>query len=170
MVWNRSGALDLATLSTAFGQHLSENGEPVRWQQLRLSVKENDPFPDFVFKRQDGTSIPLRRLFGQSMLINFWTSWSEPCLGVLRQLQIIENQSTSRDLIILAINDGEDPQIASRFFQQNKLTLNLITDSDRQISKSCGVNCWPTTVLLDRTGRVQQIQFGISQQSLNRSL
>jgi thiol-disulfide isomerase/thioredoxin len=160
VVWQRTGPLDRDALSAAFRSHLSGQGEPVRWEQLRLRLKEGDDFPDLVIKRPRGGSIPLRRLFGSPMLVNFWTSWSAPCLELLQQLQILQNRSTG--LIILTVNDGEDPQAASKFFVRHNLTLNLVPDPDRRLSKLCGVNCWPTTVMLaNEFGRVQQIHYGL---------
>jgi len=160
VVWHQTGSLNLATLSAAIKQFLSATGETVRWQQLQLRLKVGDDFPDFRMNQRDGAPFPFRRLFGRPMLINFWTSWSAPCLEVLQQLQIMQNQSTG--FTILTVNDGEDPQIAEKLFARNNITLNLVTDPDRRISKLCGVSCWPTTVILSSEfGRVQQIYYGL---------
>jgi len=160
IVWQQIGSLNLATLSAALKQNLSENSEPVRWQQLQLRLKKGDKFPDFLIKSRGGDLLPLRRLFGPPMWISFWTSWSAPCLKVLQQLQIMQNKSRGSGIRILAINDGEDPERATKFFTLHNLTLNLFVDQDRRISKLCGVSCWPTTVLL-KFGLVQQIYYGV---------
>jgi hypothetical protein len=62
----------------------------------------------------------------------------------------------------MAMNDGEDPQRAQAFFNENKFTFIFVPDINRRISALFGVGCWPTTVSVDEKGLVDHIQFGVA--------
>ena len=161
VVWQHIGRLQAAGLAEAFNKHLISGGR-LLWQQLRLAVQPGEPAPDFLFEYTPGRELALRRLRGRPVLLHFWTSWSKPHLKELHHLQKLYNKSTERRLTILAINDGENPKQAQEVFSRNGFTFHLITDTNRQISQLYGVNCWPTTVLLDENGFVKSIQLGLT--------
>jgi peroxiredoxin len=161
IAWQHIGQLDKASLGAALNKYLVK-GDPVRWRQIRLKVQEGNPAPDFLFNFLKGHQMALRTLRGQPVIITFWTSWSKPSLTELRRLQKLHEQFGKQGLLILAINDGEDPQRAQGIFEQNKFTFNFVADADRRISRLFGVSCWPTTVKIDKYGIVRQIQFGVT--------
>lgn len=160
-VWHQVGRLDAASLKAAFNEHLVAGG-PLRWRQLHLKVRDGEPAPDFIFEYLKGRRIALRTLRGRPRLLNFWKSWSAPCLVELRYLQKLHNRFAREGLVILAINDGEDPQRAREIFEENAFTFGFVTDPDRHIAELYGVNCWPTTISINEKGVVRRIQFGVT--------
>ena len=160
-VWQQAGRLDAATFIAALDEHLVAGG-PLRWQQLRLKVRVGQPAPDFIFEYLQGRQIALRRLRRRPVLLNFWKSWSAPCLAELRHLQKLHDRFAREGWVILAINDEEDPQRAQEVFEENGFTFTSVADADRQITELYGVNCWPTTVSLNEKKIVRHIQFGVT--------
>jgi len=161
IAWQYTGQLHEAKLRAAFDQYLIPGGR-VLAQQLRLTVQMDEPAPDFLFEYVPGREIALRRLGGRRVVLAFWTSWSKASLEELRNLERLQDTASQRDLVILAINDGESPEYAREVFKENGFTSQLVTDPNRQISQLYGVNCWPTTVSINQDGLVSGIQFGLT--------
>jgi peroxiredoxin len=168
-VWQHAGLLDVATLRAAFDQHLTPSG-PLRHLQFALSVRVDGPAPDFLFPYAANRRMALRTLRGRRVVVSFWTSWSEPSLAELSQLQKLGGQGDQPPPVVLAVNDGEEPQFAEKFLRQAGLSLPFVPDPDRRIAKAFGVSCWPTTVTIDEQGIVRRIQFGISPAAKAQSL
>lgn len=161
IAWQHTGQLDEAELTAAFDQYLVPGGRLLS-EQLRLAAQVDESAPDFLFEYVPGREIALRRLSGRRALLTFWTSWSKASLEELRNLEKLQDTASQRDLVILAINDGENPEYAREVFKENGFTSQLVTDPNRQISQLYGVNCWPTTVSINEDGLVSGIQFGLT--------
>jgi len=159
IVWRHTGDPDHATLSKALTENLSPGGR-LTSQQLNPIVQQGAPAPDFLFEYVQDRCIPLRRFAGREMVLAFWTSWSQPSLKQLQYLQTLQGQRTGQSPIVLAINDGENPAHARSVFKENKFTSVLVPDDNRQISRSYGICCWPTTVTIDTMGVVSHVQLG----------
>jgi peroxiredoxin len=161
VAWQHEGRLDARSLTAAFDQHLV-GGVRTIWQPQRLTVAAGEPAPDFLFDYGQDQQMPLRRLHGREVLLSFWTSWSAPSLAELHHLQELRHHTDGPGPLILAINDGEEPQRAAEILGAQGLTLTLVFDPHRRISQRYGVNCWPTTVSITPEGLVRSVQFGIT--------
>ena len=60
------------------------------------------------------TCLALDRLRGQQVLLNFWQSWSAPCLRELRRLQRLHEESSKHGLVIMARQRRGDAYRAGR--------------------------------------------------------
>lgn len=61
----------------------------------------------------------------------------------------------------MCVNDGEDPEVATKALQRAGIDLHLVPDPDRRISRAYGISCWPTVVHVDRAGRIADVRFGL---------
>jgi peroxiredoxin len=163
-VWKQEGKLEGSRLAAALDEHLVPAPAP-RSMLLRLTVQPGERAPDGAFQDDQGDRVTLRRLRGQSVLLNFWKSWSAPCIRELRRLQTLQAkgiQDTGRAPVIIAVNGGDDRAVLAEVRRQNNLTFSLVPDPDRSIGALYGVQCWPTTVSINQEGFVDGIQFGLS--------
>ncbi len=161
LVWQHLGSLDAAALAAALDQHLISGARP-KPRLLRLAVQPGDRALDFLFEYAHGERIALRRLRGERVLLTFWQSWSAPCLAELRRLQSLHARGDRRGPVILAVNDGEDPQRLDEVRRAHDLTLTLVPDPHRRIARRYGVTCWPTTISISENGLVDGVQFGVT--------
>lgn len=161
IVWQQVGLLEAVSLIAALDEHLVA-GRPLRWQQLSLKVRVGEPAPDFLFEYLNLRRIALRHLRRRRVLLNFWKSWSTPCLAELHHLQSVHDRFAREGLVILAVNSGEDPQRARQVFKENGFTFAFVPDADGEIAKLYGVSCWPTTVSLTEKGVIKDICFGVT--------
>ena len=159
LLWQHQGVLDKPTLAAACKKFLVPAG-PVASRMLNLNLRIGRPAPNFVFELAPGRGLTLRKLAGAPVNLVFWRCSSAPSIEALRELQKPAGKSAARSPIVLAINDGDAPELAKRIVAENKLTATLVVDPQRSISLAYGVGIWPTIVSLDAYGAVTGIRYG----------
>ncbi len=160
-VWRQEGALDPEKLAAALDEHLlpSQLRPPL---PVRLTVQPGDRALDATFQNDQGQILALRRLRGRQILLNFWQSWSAPCIKELRRLQLLHEAGGERAPVIVAVNGGETREAIAEVRRQHKFTFALVPDADQRIARRYGVACWPTTVVINQEGVIERVQFGFS--------
>jgi peroxiredoxin len=153
--------LNAAKLTAAIEAQLMR-GSRLTWMPLRSFPAVGALAPDFLFDLAAGENIALRRLQGRRIMLNFWTTWSSPSLEQLRRLQRLQDQSTQDEVVIVAVNDGEKPDLAAEFFRKNGFTMHFVPDEYRQIARLYRIRCWPTTISINKHGNITRTQFGVA--------
>jgi len=122
-----------------------------------------------------GQSYQLRDLLGATTVLNFWATWCGPCRLELPELQKLAKELGGKGLLVLAINvdlppapDEAAAQLLAAvkprveaFVRGNGITLPIFL-MDGATSGAFGIEHIPFTVLVDRSGSVQQIYAGYS--------
>jgi peroxiredoxin len=160
-VWKQEGSLDPERLAAALDKHLLPSLQRPALP-LRLTVQPGERALDATFEDDQGQVLALRRLRGRQVLLNFWQSWSVPCIKELRRLQLLHEAGGERAAVIVAVNGGEAHEAIAEVRRQHKLTFALVPDADQRFARLYGVACWPTTVAINEEGIVNRVQFGQS--------
>jgi peroxiredoxin len=155
-VWKQEGEPDPAALAAALHEHAIPT-EPSVFSPLQLALSPGDPAPD-VFFEDAGEQYTLHRMLGRTVLLNFWQSWSAPCLSELRRLQEL-HQAGEDTPFVVAFQGGKRDAIDD-VRKRLGISFPLVQDSQQQIARRYGVRCWPTTVMIDAEGHVERAQFG----------
>jgi peroxiredoxin len=159
-VWKHEGEPDPADLAAALNQHLVPTSAP-RFRPLRLAISQGDPVPDAFFETHSRDRFALHRFRGREVLVNFWQSWSAPCLAELGRLQRLQAVGKGTQFIV-AFHGGNNRDAVDEIRKRLGLSFALVQDSQHQIARQYGVRCWPTTITVDADGRAEHIQFGIA--------
>lgn len=85
---------------------------------------------------------------GKKTLINFWASWCTSCAKEIPQLE--ELKKKYKDANFIAINAGETSNLINKFIKKYQFSYTVLTDPDRTISKSLGINALPVTIVIDQ--------------------
>ncbi|HZP18090.1 MAG TPA: TlpA disulfide reductase family protein [Terriglobales bacterium] len=152
VVWQKEGLPDRETLSASLARYLAASG-PIRLSMPRLNVRAGQPAPIFLFELSPGREMPLNKLRGQTVALVFWRSASRPSIEAVRDLRAGKG-------LVLAINDGESPEVARAVAAESGFSDALVTDPNREISSAYGVEIWPTIVRLDASGAISSIRYG----------
>ena len=158
-VWKHEGEPDASALATVLAQHPVPPRAP-QFRPLRLILAPGDSAPDAIFEDDLGDQFALHRFRGRNMLLNFWQSWSAPCLAELSRLQRLHQASAERPFVV-AFHGGKDSKRLDEIRKRLGLSFPLVQDTQQRLARRYGVRCWPTTIAVDADGRVQHIQFGI---------
>jgi thiol-disulfide isomerase/thioredoxin len=164
LVWHYEGDPDPGELAAALDKYLVPLSLPES-RPLALTVSPAQRPPDAYFE-DGGRQFAIHRL--RNAVINFWQSWSAPCLTELRRLQaILDKARDGREPagaapFIVAFHGGKDAKALERVRKELGISFVLAQDPGQRIAQRYGVRCWPTTITLDGDGVVESIQFGLS--------
>jgi len=111
----------------------------------------------------DGAAVELQSFLGKGpVILDFWATWCKPCLAALPELAALYEDLAPRGLEILAINeDGQRNAAKVKPFARSKgLRFPVLLDLNHEAQSRLNVVVLPTTLLLDREGRVVHTSFG----------
>jgi thiol-disulfide isomerase/thioredoxin len=104
-----------------------------------------------------GGHIALTQLRGRIVVLNAWGSWCAPCRAEAPTLEAVYGQTRAKGVSFLGINVRDNSAAARAFQRTFGITYPSIPDTDGQIIASfrqLPPNAIPTTLVLDRRGRV----------------
>ncbi|RFU36525.1 TlpA family protein disulfide reductase [Actinomadura logoneensis] len=101
--------------------------------------------------------VKLSDLRGKVVVVNFWASWCAPCRGEAPSLEQVYQQNKGKGVEFLGVNFKDDKDNALAFERRFKTSYPSLFDGDGRIGlafKDVPPNAIPTTLVLDRQGRV----------------
>lgn len=115
------------------------------------------PAADFSLPGRDGKPVSLSSLRGQVVMVNFWASWCGPCRQEFPILDQIYGKYRPMGFTLLGVNVESEADLANRFLAQTPVAFPILFDRDNKTSSLYGVSAMPTTLLVDRQGRVRWV-------------
>jgi len=143
----------LATLLSPLAACLLLVGTPVE-------AAASDGAPDFSLPALDGGAVRLSDLRGQVVMINFWATWCGPCRQEMPLLEQIHAKYEPLGFTLLGVNVEPDSEAARDWLTKVPVTFPILFDRNNAVSESFGVQAMPTSVLIDRQGRVRHMHHG----------
>jgi len=117
--------------------------------------------PDFSATDLQGRPVVLSELSGsKAVVVDFWATWCAPCLESMPALQQVQEEFQERQVEIVAVNLGEDPENVRSFVERHEYTFRVVTDEDRAIGSRFGIGAIPAQVVVDTNGHLAWIQVG----------
>lgn len=116
--------------------------------------------PNFTLKSLAGKNIKLSELTGNVVLVNFWASWCGPCRKEMPLLNAIHNKYEPLGFTVLGINVEEQVADAKSFLAERPVDFPILLDGKNRISKLYNVIAMPTTIIIDRDGKIRFIHQG----------
>ncbi len=113
--------------------------------------------PAFTLASRAGGQVSLADLKGQVVMINFWASWCGPCRQEFPALDQIYAKYKPMGFTLVAINVESEKADAEKFLASTPASFPILFDPDNVVSGKYGVSAMPTTVLVDRQGRVRWV-------------
>jgi thiol-disulfide isomerase/thioredoxin len=87
-------------------------------------------------------------------LVHFWSLHCGPCLGQMKALeQLVSRYDRDPGVEVVVISSDGSRDEVSRWLGDNGHHVPMLLDEDYR--GRCGVDTWPTTLFVDRSGRVQ---------------
>ena len=118
------------------------------------------PAPDFTLPARDGGEVRLSELKGQVVMINFWATWCGPCRQEMPLLQQIHTKYEPLGFTMLGVNVEPDSVAAQNWLKGMPVSFPIVFDRKSEVSSSFGVEAMPSSVLIDREGRVRHVHRG----------
>jgi thiol-disulfide isomerase/thioredoxin len=137
------------------------------WRSRPNVPVDADPAPvdlwSLSFVGVDGAQVPMARLRGKALLLNFWATWCAPCATEMPLLDAFARTASGRGWNVLALAvDSAEP--VRRFLAERALSLPvaLAGAEGLDLSRSLGnnVGALPFTVAFDAGGAPLQHRLG----------
>ena len=105
----------------------------------------------------DGSSFDLSSWRGHVVVVNFWGSWCGPCTGEAQTLEQVYRDTKSQGVEFLGVDIRDDRARAASFDQSHHITYPSLYDESNLVAlhfRGMPPNATPTTIVLDRQGRI----------------
>jgi peroxiredoxin len=122
--------------------------------------------PDFTLAGPDG-EFRLDQQRGRVVLITFWASWSEPSVAALDTAAVLAAELAGDDFVAVGVSQDEHGLAALTAWAAdsvsgNRIAVTLLSDSAHVVARRYGdVEMLPTTVVIDREGRLRARHVGV---------
>jgi peroxiredoxin len=116
--------------------------------------------PEFTLKSLKDKNLALREFRGQVVMINFWATWCGPCRQEMPVLNVLYEKYRRDGFVLFGINIDADSGNAAQMASKLKVTYPILFDTEKKTSMLYQVSAMPTTVLIDRSGKVRYVQKG----------
>lgn len=124
------------------------------------AVAPQSAAPDFTLRSVSGPNFRLQEQRGRVVLINFWASWCGPCRQEIPHLNRLYDKYRAAGFVLLAVNVDENAGNAADLALKLGLRFPVLLDTDKAVSHLYELSTMPSTVLIDRDGRVRYVHKG----------
>jgi cytochrome c biogenesis protein CcmG, thiol:disulfide interchange protein DsbE len=127
---------------------------------------QRKPLSELVMPGLDGASWRLSDHRGEVILINYWASWCGPCRQETPGLESLARDYRYKGLALVGVSlDKGDKAPVQSFVKEFHMTYPVVFPAPQQPFAS-DVEAIPTTVLVDRQGRVAKTYVGAVRESV----
>lgn len=170
------GALLLTGCSTGAGAVDVNNGGQFRFVAGTpagevIPAAERAAAPEFSGQLLGGGKFSSSELHGKVAVLNFWGSWCAPCRVETPEFQQVYADVKARDVAFLGLNVKEtSEQFATAFVDRAGIQFPSLYDPRGEVAlafRGYPANAIPSTIVLDREGRVAAVYTGtVSKENL----
>jgi thiol-disulfide isomerase/thioredoxin len=136
-----------------FGSYLGQNGPGLRAGSGPATLA-GAPAVSYPIKRLDGTTDAVDRYRGKVVVLNLWATWCAPCRDETPALERLYKEERSRGLVVLGVDQGESASKAAAFANEFGLHYPVLVDEEQLYGRAYSSIGLPTTVIIDRQGRI----------------
>lgn len=123
----------------------------------RASVKERSVAPAFTLSSLEGEKFELAALRGKIVVLNFWFTGCEPCVGEFAELNKLVKKFEDKGVVFIAPT-LDDANTLKPFLKEHSFNYHVVPNSGGLIvvtySDGSGNVVFPTHIVIDREGKI----------------
>jgi thiol-disulfide isomerase/thioredoxin len=170
----RAIALPSASLYRQATELLLEAGEGFGPPPEVEGVTASAPPEIKVVEWIDQQPVRLADLKGKVVLLDFWATWCGPCRYTIPKINALHRKYKDRGLVVIGLTEfegeadgrsmtrAEETEFLRRFKRKQSIGYGFGVEDGKETAHSYGVVSIPTTVLIDRRGRVRLLTISAS--------
>jgi peroxiredoxin len=145
----------------------SEEFQPITLQELQAklmgppaitSFERGAELANFNLLNMNGQKVSLESLKGKVVLLNFWFINCPPCRMEIPDLNELKAEYVGKNVEFLAITFDPKNQV-TEFLEKSPFGFQILPDA-RGIIETYGVQGFPTSVVVDKEGKVVDSKMG----------
>lgn len=157
MKWTVAAGLMFLLVAPALGT--ADEGETDMPDRTKLGefVPSAQPYPAPAVSLTDtaGHSVELSELRGKLVIVNLWATWCGPCLREMPSLERLQSRLGERIAVLAVSEDRGGNKTVEPFIAKLGLKLvKIYIDPKSEVGHAFGVRGLPTSLLIDREGKV----------------
>jgi len=102
----------------------------------------------------NGADVNISDFRGKIVFLNFWATWCPTCVVEMPSMEKLHRKLKDSDFALVTVSIQDSATEVKRFFKQNKLTFTALLDSSGKTVPGFSIRAIPTTLMLDKTGRI----------------
>lgn len=115
--------------------------------------------PSYTATTLDGESLTAAELRGKVVLIDFWATWCAPCKESFPFYSELAKEHGD-DLVVLAVSVDAEREAIEQFLKGKDYAFSVVWSKKHSLAKKFGPSTFPTSYLIDRTGKVRHVHVG----------
>ncbi len=136
-------------------------------KEVAEEIASNKAFPfDFELKDTDDKPVALADYKGKVTIVDVWGTWCPPCRMEIPHFVDLYKEYKDKGLEIVGINcneQGPPDQVRKtikEFAKETKIPYKCVVNDGKTEEKIPGFQGYPTTLFLDRSGKVRMMLVG----------
>lgn len=130
--------------------------------QTTTGTEIGSALPEYTAMNLDGSRFDLETRGNKVVLLNLWATWCGPCLYEIPELQRIHDEFGPKGFEVVGISVDEGPvETIKQFVAEQKVTYPIAVDPEGKLATLLSTSVLPTSVLLDRSGRIIWKKYGV---------
>ncbi|MEA5006872.1 MAG: TlpA disulfide reductase family protein [Rikenellaceae bacterium] len=129
------------------------------------------PSPDFSITSVKGKGVSLQSLKGKTIIIDFWATWCQPCVGSFPAMQKLVNYfSKDTSVVFIFIHTSERnsdaTEVAEKLLLMKHYTFDLYMDlkdpvrKENPLGETFEIEYLPTKIIIDKNGNIRFRETG----------
>jgi peroxiredoxin len=147
------------SLSKQYGAGTTQNYISGDGAVTEIAQDKRKDTVDFDAKDIDGQSVSSKAMRGKVVVLNFWYASCPPCRAEAKYLKQSYSKYASQGVDFVGVNVRDQKGTAEAFDRNFKIPYPTVLDADTgtmqlALSGSIAPNSVPTTIVLDKKGRI----------------
>ncbi|QUL53497.1 redoxin domain-containing protein [Paenibacillus tritici] len=142
--------------------------QTVELEDVDIGIQKGNQAPNFILLDLEGNEVELSDFIGKKVILNFWATWCPPCRAEMPHMEKIYKKN-SKEVVVLAINLTNTEKSNSdvqKFVEDFKLSFPVALDTEGEISGQYQIFAYPTSLMIDSQGVIQEIYRGAINEDL----
>lgn len=146
-----------------YSSYLSEYNNATATPKKRIA--NNTLAPKWKLPYTNSTdSMSSQDLNGKVVLLYFWIRNCGACIQSAPLLNALKQKFDTKDFVLLGINSNDTADEINRFVSRHGINYQTLYNGTK-VEEEFGVSSFPTLFLIDKSGRVNYSQTGLSEES-----
>ncbi|RIL09193.1 MAG: redoxin [Proteobacteria bacterium] len=130
-----------------------------------LAIEAGQAAPEFTLPNLHDAEVSLSEHRGKIVYVDFWASWCASCKQSLAWMKGLNSRFGTHNLSVIAVNLDDDRASALKMIEGLQPDYEVVFDATGRTPEDYKVEVMPSSLLIDREGRIVKVFRGFRESS-----